>query len=412
MAINRHGDIIDSERVDLPAPDNPAAGWYEQQADTWWQCLVECLGGLRERLADRPVAAISVDATSSTLLLCDNHNQPHTVALMYNDQRAAASLAEYAGLIPADHITLSPTSSLAKAIYLLQQNACDECRYIVHQADWIAAKLADAAPVSDENNSLKLGYDSQNGCWPEWMQSLPYKLFRRLPRVVRPGTVIGRLSAANSRMLGLNGEVSLVAGTTDSTASTLATGIMHEGQAVTTIGTTLVMKIISQQQVSSARHGVYSHHLASGLWLAGGASNSGGKVLQQFFNPDQLNTLSQQIDTQQLLNLGYYPLAATGERFPLNDLSLEPRLQPRPDSDVDFLQAIFEGFAHIEKLAYERIGELGGPVPEVIITAGGAAADNQALTRIREKIIGLPVSRARHTEASYGSALLAAGRIY
>ncbi len=63
---------------------------------------------------------------------------------------------------------------------------------------------------------------------------------------------------------------------------------------------------------------------------AGGASNTGGAVLKEFFTSDQLKELSAQIDPDQPSGLDYYPLTKPGERFPVNDPHLEPRLTPRP----------------------------------------------------------------------------------
>jgi hypothetical protein len=72
-------------------------------------------------------------------------------------------------------------------------------------------------------------------------------------------------------------------------------------------------------------------------WLVGGASNSGGAVLRQLFSDQQLTQLSAAIDPSQASPLDYYPLPAPGERFPVNDPLLAPRLEPRPEDDTQFL---------------------------------------------------------------------------
>jgi sugar (pentulose or hexulose) kinase len=73
-------------------------------------------------------------------------------------------------------------------------------------------------------------------------------------------------------------------------------------------------------------------------WLVGGASNTGGAVLKQFFSGEQLQQLSSQIDPSCPSGLDYYPLTKPGERFPVNDPQLQPRLEPRPAGDALFLQ--------------------------------------------------------------------------
>ena len=50
--------------------------------------------------------------------------------------------------------------------------------------------------------------------------------------------------------------------------------------------------------------------------------------------------------------------------------------------------------------------DLGATAVDQVFTAGGGAK-NEKWTKIRERVLGLPVSRANQTEAAYGTALLA-----
>lgn len=72
-------------------------------------------------------------------------------------------------------------------------------------------------------------------------------------------------------------------------------------------------------------------------WLVGGASNTGGEALSQFFTVDELGALSESIDPAVQSPLDYYPLPRPGERFPVSDAELAPRTSPRPESDAEFL---------------------------------------------------------------------------
>jgi len=73
-------------------------------------------------------------------------------------------------------------------------------------------------------------------------------------------------------------------------------------------------------------------------WLVGGASNTGGAVLRKYFTDQQLAALTARIDLSRPTGLDYYPLVTAGERFPVNDPALAPRLEPRPADDAVFLQ--------------------------------------------------------------------------
>jgi D-ribulokinase len=129
-------------------------------------------------------------------------------------------------------------------------------------------------------------------------------------------------------------------------------------------------------------------------------------VLRQFFDDRTLAALSEKIDPLIASPLDYIPLPKTGERFPVNDPQLSPRLTPRPPDDAEFLHGLLESLARIEEKGYGLLAELGATPVARIETAGGGAR-NPVWVRIRERLLGVPVARAAHTEAAYGSALLA-----
>ena len=59
-----------------------------------------------------------------------------------------------------------------------------------------------------------------------------------------------------------------------------------------------------------------------------------------FFSDVQLKDLTPLLDPSRPTGLDYYPLTKPGERFPVNDPALQPRLSPRPDDDAIFLQGV------------------------------------------------------------------------
>jgi len=357
-------------------------------------------------------AAIAIDGTSSTVLLCDQSGMPITEPLLYNDARAAAGLKVLQGIgmgdrqpeLPGKAAVMSATSSLVKLIWWQQQPYFTQAHYLMHQADWLAYLLHGQPGISDYHNSLKLGYDVGHLCYPQWIRALP--VFPLLPDVIAPGAVIGTVMPDVAQQFALPFDCSICAGTTDSIAAFLASGASVPGEAVTSLGSTLVLKLLSQTPVENETYGIYSHRLGD-LWLVGGASNSGGAVLQQFFTADQLIELSAQILTEQASPLDYYPLIKPGERFPTNDANLQPRLEPRPQDAVCFLHGLLESMARIEARGYQLLQALGANPLTRVYTAGGGAV-NQAWTQIRSRHLGVPVVPSPQTEAAYGAALLAA----
>lgn len=403
IAIDAEGNVHGHSAVSLPAPLRRAVA-IEQDPQLWWQAIRDALHDLLNTVPGQQVRAMAVDGTSATLLITDAYGAPLGPALMYNDARSKAEAALIAAIAPPDSAAHGATSALAKLLYLQQQPGMAHARHALHQADWVAGKLSGNFGVSDENNCLKLGYDAVRRTWPEWMDGLGVRR-EWLPKVVPPGTPIGTVTADISREFGLPPTTRIVAGTTDSIAAFLATGAHAPGEAVTSLGSTLVLKIVSPQPVFAPAYGIYSHRLGD-LWLAGGASNSGGAVLRQFFDQRQITLMTPLLQPDQPTGLDYYPLPAPGERFPVCDPTLAPRLTPRPPDDVLFFQGILEGIARIERQGYERLIKLGAPDPLSVRTTGGGAV-NIAWARMRGHLLGVPMLEAPQQNAAYGAALLA-----
>ncbi len=286
---------------------------------------------------------------------------------------------------------MSKLPSFSKAVYLL------------HQADWLAFLLHGSLGISDYHNALKLGYDVEQLKYPEWLENLQIPI--QLPQVLPPGAPVGELLPEIAVKFGFHDDCLVCAGTTDSIAAFLASGAKLPGEAVTSLGSTLVLKLLSRTRVEDARYGIYSHRLGD-LWLTGGASNTGGAVLRQFFTDAELPSLSNEIDATTASQLDYYPLLKAGDRFPINDPNLPPRLEPRPENPAEFLHGLLESIARIEARGYELLQKMGADQLQHVYTAGGGAANN-TWTAIRERCLKVPVVSSVNTEAAYGTALLA-----
>jgi len=99
------------------------------------------------------------------------------------------------------------------------------------------------------------------------------------------GLPTGKLSRVIADRFALSADVHVLAGTTDGCASLLATGAARPGDAVMALGSTLVLKILSDKPLFAPEFGLYSHRIGD-VWLAGGASNTGGRVLAQYFDAE------------------------------------------------------------------------------------------------------------------------------
>ena len=384
----------------MPSPERDGAR-ATQDASIWWDAVARSLDALRADCDFTQVRAISADGTSGTIVGVDVLGRPLAPASMYNDSSAQAAAEMILKLAPPDTAAHGVTSPLGRALAFRHLPGL---AHVMHQADWVLAQFSGKLGISDENNALKTGYDPVNRVWPAWIQDvgLPRNL---LPLVTPVGTAIGTVTAAMQARFGFLSSAQVVSGTTDGCAAFLATGASGVGDGVTSLGTTLVVKLLSSKPIFDKSCGLYSHRIGD-LWLAGGASNTGGAALLKFFSAEQMAELEPRMHIDRPTGLGYYPLQGVGERFPTYDPTMVSRVTPRPADDADFLQGLLEGVAGVEAIAYARMAELGGPQLSQVFTVGGGAR-NRSWGLMRERILGVPMREPASSDAAAGAARLA-----
>ncbi|KAG8080838.1 hypothetical protein GUJ93_ZPchr0007g5815 [Zizania palustris] len=404
--VDKQGAIHSEGKTTYPLQ----VGTVTNRASSWMEALFHLLGDIPTMY--RPsISSISIDGTSATTLIVDRNNGEVLAGPFMYDESFADALPAVESIAPANHAVCSGSSTLCKLVSWWNSSSRrstttssgDSAVVLMHQSDWLLSLLHGQYGVSDYNNALKVGYDPEIDSYPGWLLSQPYA--HMLPSVRAPGVPVGSIKEDLRTQLGFSKDCVVCTGTTDSIAAFLAARTTEPGKAVTSLGSTLAVKLVSDVRVDDARFGVYSHRLDD-MWLVGGASNTGGAVLRQLFSDDQLVALSEEIDPSVPSPLDYYPLPKKGERFPVSDPNMMPRLQPRPESDAAYLHGILESIARIEADGYRLLRELGASAVEEVFTAGGGA-QNDKWTGIRRRVLGVPVRKAEQTEAAYGAALLA-----
>jgi xylulokinase len=254
----------------------------------WWTAVCRATSRLIDELNGAgyktdQLAAVAVDGTSGTVVPLDAVGEPLRSAIMYNDARASAE-AEELNTLAGEFCgrlgyRFAASFALAKILWLRSHEPIVFERTVrfVHQADYILGRLSGEYGVSDYSNALKTGYDLVDDCWPGWLTRLS-SVAERLPRVVTPGTPLGYVSAAAAEKTGLPARLPVVAGASDGTAASLASGLKRPGDYNLTLGTTLVFKGVSSRICRHAEGLIYCQKLPGGLWLPGAASNTGNTL--------------------------------------------------------------------------------------------------------------------------------------
>ncbi|MBO0890253.1 MAG: carbohydrate kinase, partial [Acidothermales bacterium] len=228
-----------------------------------------------------------------------------------------------------------------------------------------------------------------------------------LPEVVRPGTALGTVSAAAATETGLPEGAAVVAGMTDGCAAQLGAGALRTGAWNSVLGTTLVLKGVTDELLADPSGVVYSHRSPDGGWLPGGASSTGAGALDRMFPGRDLAALDAAAATREPAGVVTYPLVSRGERFPFVAPDAEAFLLGDPVDEADRYAAVLQGVAFVERLCFDHLDLLGAPVGGPLSLTGGATR-SRYWCRLRADVLGRPVLLPDNAEPALGMAVLAA----
>jgi len=391
----------------------------EQSASQWWDSCIDCLAGIvnqvKEAIDLKDIIALSVSSTSGTVIPIDRNLRPLHNAIMYSDKRSASQgnrCSELASVYNADgYAGFNSSSGLSKMVWYMEKFP-EQTELIykwIHAGDFIIGKLSGIWGVTDYTNVLKSGYDLKRLCWPDYLfEQLPLQR-SWMPKVVPSGTVIGLIDPEAAKKTGLPFHLRIAAGMTDGCASQVASGAGKPGDWNTTIGTTLVIKGVTLEQIMDPQDRLYNHRHPEGFWMPGGAANIGADWISKGFTSD-LPSLDRQASSIIPTGIMAYPLQHQGERFPF--IAREAKGFEPPDlSRLQSFAAGMEGVAYVERYAYELIEALSGEKVKRIYTAGGGSNSDTWLT-IRANVLNLPIYKMKYVTGATGAAIIAASQTF
>lgn len=359
------------------------------------------------------VRGLAVDATSGTVLLADAKGLPLGPALMYDDTRATAETDQTNELgsplwARLGYQRMQSSWGLPKALWLLRHTAAGRPARLLHQSDFITEKLTGHKTATDLSNALKTGCDLLTGTWPQELMAALGVPDGALPRLTLPGTVIGHVCPAAAQATGIPAGTKVVAGMTDGCAAQLGSGALAHGSWNSVIGTTLVIKGVTQELLHDPDGVVYSHRAPDGGWLPGGASGTGAGYLARQLPGADLDALSMSLPAHIPSSSTAYPLAsAKGERFPFVAPGASAFMMDPVHGPDGLYAAAVQGISFIERLCFDHLHRLGAGMDGPLVLTGGAARSRE-WSQLRADVLGRSVTLVENAEPALGMAILAA----
>lgn len=394
---------------------------HEQDPDRWWSGAVDAI---RAALADAdtagtipPISGVAVTGTSGSITVLDRDGRPLVPGLMYDDGRASVYLDEVNRVGAQDwraagYHRMQRSWALPKLIWLLRENhdAIAAGGRLAHQVDVVNRGLVGHDVAADTSNALKTGVSAASTGWPQETMSALGVPESMLPDVVLPGTVVGTVHAVPAELTGLPVGIPVVAGMTDGCAAQIGAGAVEVGSWNSVLGTTLVLKGVTEDLLQDPDGVVYSHRSPSGHWLPGGASSVGAGVLSREFDAASFDDLTHEASTRFPTPVLRYPLVSPGERFPFVSADAHDFTLGQAVETGEAFAAVLQGVAYAERLCLDYLAGLGAPTDGRLVLTGGATR-NRVWTQLRADVLGRSVELPGSAEPAQGMAVLAAASI-
>ena len=435
LAIDEQGKILADATETYPCY-HPKPLWSEQDPDDWWRATVTTVRAVvkQARLKPADVKSIGLSGQMHGSVFLDKNGRVIRRALLWNDQRTAAECQEIerraGGRRKLIKLVANPalTGFTAPKILWLRNHEprnFDALRKVLLPKDEIRRRLTGeyATEVSDASGMLLLDVAKRT-----WSKPLLEKLeldADLLARCHESEEVTGTLTRQAARELGLSTECRVVGGAGDCAAGAVGNGIVSHGVLSTSIGTSGVMFVHSDEVKFDPEGRIHTFcHAVRGAWHMMGVTLSAGGSLQWFRNQlcqaEMAAARKSGQDPYQSLNreAAAAPPGSAGLFF-LPYLSGERTPHADPHARGCFIgltlahtrghlvRAIMEGVAYSLRDSLEIIRGLNVPVRQ--IRAGGGGSRSELWRQIQADVFGQKVVTLNAEEgAAYGVALLAA----
>lgn len=428
VLVDERGRVRAAATAPHAAISMPQPLWAEQDPEDWWRAARRAIRATLRQAAVAPsaIAAVGLTGQMHGVVLLDAAGAVLAPAIIWCDGRAQAECDAWTARIGAERIiklTGNPMLAGFSAPKLAwtrrhRPTVWRAARHFLLPKDFVRHRLTGelATDVADASGTGL--FSVRHRRWsPEMLAAMEISP-ALLPAVFESPEICARVSTAGARATGLAAGVPVVAGAGDQAAGAVGNGVVSEGLASVTVGTSGVVFAATGAMRLDTKGRVHAFcHAVPGQWHVMAVTQAAGLSLRWLRDTlgaragagDPYDRLCQEAaravpGCNGLLFLPYL----MGERTPhLDPLARGAWIgltaaHRRPE----LIRAVLEGVAFSLRDGLEIIQAMGLRPQRLALSGGGARG--RVWPRIQAEILGLPCLRWRREEgAAHGAALIA-----
>ena len=385
-----------SREYPLYQPEN---GWAEQRPEDWRDAVLATLKEVTDRsgIPAGDIKGIGISGQMHGLVMLDGKGEVIRPSIIWCDQRTGREVEDMLEIMPRERwieITANPplTGWTAAKILWVRKHEPENysrCRHILLPKDYIRYVLTGefATEVSDASGMQLL--DVPGRCWSkEVLKALDIDE-SMLGKVYESCQVTGTLLEQVAGQTGLTVDVKVVGGAGDNAAAAVGTGIVKDGTAFTTIGTSGVVFAHTSKVSIDPKGRVHTCCCAvPGAWHIMGVTQGAGLSLKWFKDQFCQDYVAQAqaggCDVYDLINKDVAEIGPGSSRLVYLPYLMGERT-PHLDADCrgvffglsaihtrkHLLRAVMEGVSYSLCDCNEILKEMGVEVTQMMACGGG-----------------------------------------
>ncbi|MDO4329631.1 MAG: xylulokinase [Lachnospiraceae bacterium] len=430
VLFDEKGTVIASASQEYPLYQ-PHNGWAEQKPEDWRDAVLNTLTAVTAKsgAAKENIKGIGISGQMHGLVMLDENGEVIRPSIIWCDQRTGAEVEDMLAVMPRERwieITANPplTGWTAAKILWVRKNEPEHyarCRHILLPKDYIRYILTGvfATEVSDASGMQLL--DVPGRCWSDEVLNALSIDKSLLGTVYESCQVTGTLLPKIAARTGLTAEVKVVGGAGDNAAAAVGTGIVRDGTAFTTIGTSGVVFAHTSKVSIDPKGRVHTCCCAvPGAWHIMGVTQGAGLSLKwfkdQFCQDYAVRAEAEGRDIYDLINEDVKTVPAGSDKLIYLPYLMGERT-PHLDPDCrgvffglsaihtkkHLLRAVMEGVSYSLCDCNEILKEMGIEVTQMMACGGGGKSPNW-----RQMLADLYQCTVKTIQQSEGPALGAA----
>jgi ribulose kinase len=406
----------------------PAPGRAEQDPEDWWTALGQAVRGALASAGVTPaeVQGLACDTTSCTVVAMDGAGRALRPALLWMDVRAHEEAVELAGTgDPALRVNgggagpVSPEWMIPKSLWLARHEpqVWAQAERVGEYQDFLTFRLTGLWAASLNNLTMRWHHQTDHGGTPDTLLArvgIPELRTKWPAAAVRPGEVIGPLTADAAAHLGLREGTPVVQGGADAFIAMIGLGVTEPGDLALITGSSHLQLGVTDREVhAKGVWGTYKDCVYPGKYVIEGGQTSTGSVIAWFkrhfadaLSFEALNAAAADLPpgAEGLLAVDHFQ----GNRTPHTDGLARGAITglTLKHTPAHVYRALIESVCLGTRSIVESFG--GAFAPRRIVICGGTTRSPFWL-QVHADTLGLPLELPEVTEAAaLGSAICAA----